>query len=307
MFMRPIKIIKLGTRINFLSKTKLFVSLSLIFIISSIFLLFARGLNFGIDFNGGTLIEVQKISGNADVSEMRSRLGQLDLGNIQLQEFGKKTDLLIRVEQLSEEEGAQQAIISKISEAVGMDYKIRRIEVVGPKVSAELIKKGIIAVISAVVSVLIYIWFRFEWQFGIGAIFALVHDIIITIGVFSLLQLEFNLSIIAALLTIVGYSLNDTVVIYDRIREELRKYKKMPIMDLINQALNLTLSRTLMTSITTLLALISLYLFGGEVIKGFTFAMIWGVLIGTYSSIFIASPILIGLNIKRDWSKNDSE
>ncbi|MFL2837180.1 MAG: protein translocase subunit SecF [Alphaproteobacteria bacterium] len=305
--MRPIKIIKLGTRINFLSKTKLFVSLSLILIISSIFLLFARGLNFGIDFNGGTLIEVQKISGNADVSEMRSRLGQLDLGNIQLQEFGKKTDLLIRVEQLSKEEGAQQAIISKISEVVETDHKIRRIEVVGPKVSAELIKKGIIAVISAVVSVLIYIWFRFEWQFGIGAIFALVHDIIITIGVFSLLQLEFNLSIIAALLTIVGYSLNDTVVIYDRIREELRKYKKMPIMDLINQALNLTLSRTLMTSITTLLALISLYLFGGEVIKGFTFAMIWGVLIGTYSSIFIASPILIGLNIKRDWSKNDNE
>tara|TARA_Y200000002_G_C22680973_1_gene664068 strand:- start:1663 stop:2580 length:918 start_codon:yes stop_codon:yes gene_type:complete len=305
--MRPIKIIKLGTRINFLSKTKLFVSLSLIFIISSIFLLFARGLNFGIDFNGGTLIEVQKISGNADVSEMRSRLGQLDLGNIQLQEFGKKTDLLIRVEQLSKEEGAQQAIISKISEVVETDHKIRRIEVVGPKVSAELIKKGIIAVISAVVSVLIYIWFRFEWQFGIGAIFALVHDIIITIGVFSLLQLEFNLSIIAALLTIVGYSLNDTVVIYDRIREELRKYKKMPIVDLINQALNLTLSRTLMTSITTLLALISLYLFGGEVIKGFTFAMIWGVLIGTYSSIFIASPILIGLNIKRDWSKNDNE
>ena len=305
--MKPIKIVKLDTSINFLSKTKLFVSLSLIFIIASIFLLFSRGLNFGIDFNGGTLIEVQKISGNADVSEMRVRLGQLDLGNIQLQEFGKKTDLLIRVEQLSDEEGAQQAIITKISEVVGVDYEIRRIEVVGPKVSAELIKKGIIAVISAVISVLIYIWFRFEWQFGIGAICALVHDIIITIGVFSLLQLEFNLSIIAALLTIVGYSLNDTVVIYDRIREELRKYKKMPIMELINQALNLTLSRTLMTSITTLLALFSLYLFGGEVIKGFTFAMIWGVLIGTYSSIFIASPILIGLNIKRDWSKKNEE
>ena len=305
--MKPIKIVKLDTSINFLSKTKLFVSLSLIFIIASIFLLFSRGLNFGIDFNGGTLIEVQKISGNADVSEMRARLGQLDLGNIQLQEFGKKTDLLIRVEQLNDEEGAQQAIIAKISEVVVVDYEIRRIEVVGPKVSAELIKKGIIAVISAVISVLIYIWFRFEWQFGIGAICALGHDIIITIGVFSLLQLEFNLSIIAALLTIVGYSLNDTVVIYDRIREELRKYKKMPIMELINQALNLTLSRTLMTSITTLLALFSLYLFGGEVIKGFTFAMIWGVLIGTYSSIFIASPILIGLNIKRDWSKKNEE
>tara|TARA_Y100000768_G_scaffold22_1_gene20 strand:+ start:969 stop:1886 length:918 start_codon:yes stop_codon:yes gene_type:complete len=305
--MKPIKIIKLDTSINFLSKTKLFVSLSFFFVIASIFLLFSRGLNFGIDFNGGTLIEVQKISGNAEVSEMRARLGQLDIGNIQLQEFGKKTDLLIRVEQLTDKEGDQQAIITKISQVVGIDYEIRRIEVVGPKVSAELIKKGIIAVISAVISVLIYIWFRFEWQFGIGAIFALVHDIVITIGVFSLLQLEFNLSIIAALLTIVGYSLNDTVVIYDRIREELRKYKKMPIMDLINQALNLTLSRTLMTSITTLLALLSLYLFGGEVIKGFTFAMIWGVLIGTYSSIFIASPVLIGLNIKRDWSKNDAE
>ena len=305
--MKPIKLIKLDTSINFLSKTKLFVSLSLIFIIASIFLLFSRGLNFGIDFNGGTLIEVQKISGNADVSEMRARLGQLDLGNIQLQQFGKKTDLLVRVEQSSDEEGAQQAIISKISEVVEVDYEVRRIEVVGPKVSSELIKKGIIAVITAVISVLIYIWFRFEWQFGIGAIFALVHDIIITIGLFSLLQLEFNLSIIAALLTIVGYSLNDTVVIYDRIREELRKYKKMPIMKLINQALNLTLSRTLMTSITTLLALFSLYLFGGEVIKGFTFAMIWGVLIGTYSSIFIASPILIGLNIKRDWSNKDAE
>ncbi len=305
--MKPIKIIKLNANIDFLSKTKLFVSLSFLMIIVSAVLIFSRGLNFGIDFNGGTLIEVQKVEGFADVSEMRSRLSQLDLGNVQLQEFGKKTDLLIRVEQLSEEEGVQQVIIKEISEAVGIDYDVRRIEVVGPKVSAELIKKGVIAVVAAVISVLVYIWFRFEWQFGVGAIFALVHDIIITIGVFSLLQLEFNLSIIAALLTIVGYSLNDTVVIYDRIREELRRYKKMPIAELINQALNLTLSRTLMTSITTLLALLSLYLFGGEVIKGFTFAMIWGVLIGTYSSIFIASPVLISLNIKRDWTKNDSE
>jgi preprotein translocase SecF subunit len=302
---KPIKLIKIDTHINFLSKAKILIIFSIILIVMSIALLFVRGLNYGIDFKGGTLIEVQKTSGLADVASVRLSLKSLDLGNIQLQEFGKETDLLIRVEQMDDSEGEQQKIIKAISNAISSEYTIRRVEVVGPKVSAELIRKGVIAVFSAIFSVLIYIWFRFEWQFSIGAISALVHDIIITIGVFSLLQLEFNLSIIAALLTIVGYSLNDTVVIYDRIREELRKYKKMPLFELVNQALNLTLSRTLMTSITTLLALMSLYLFGGEVIKGFTFAMIWGVLIGTYSSIFIASPILIKLNVKRDWSKKD--
>ena len=302
---KPIKLIKIDTHINFLSKAKILITFSIILMMISLVFLFVRGLNYGIDFKGGTLIEVQKTSGLADVASVRLSLKSLDLGNIQLQEFGKETDLLIRVEQMDDREGEQQKIIKAISNAISSEYTIRRVEVVGPKVSAELIRKGVIAVFSAIFSVLIYIWFRFEWQFSIGAISALVHDIIITIGVFSLLQLEFNLSIIAALLTIVGYSLNDTVVIYDRIREELRKYKKMPLFELVNQALNLTLSRTLMTSITTLLALISLYLFGGEVIKGFTFAMIWGVLIGTYSSIFIASPILIKLNVKRDWSKKD--
>jgi len=303
--LKPIKFIKFDTHINFLSKIATFLTISIMLVILSIGTIFFKGLNFGIDFNGGTIIEVQKIIGNADVSEMRERLSSLDIGNTQLQEFGKETDLLIRVEQNSDQEGSQQAIIKKITETIQSDYEIRRIEVVGPKVSGELIQKGITAVIASIVCVLIYIWFRFEWQFGVGAIVALIHDIVITIGVFSLFQLEFNLSIIAALLTIVGYSLNDTVVIYDRIREELRKYKKMPILELVNQALNLTLSRTLMTSITTLIALLSLYLFGGEVIKGFTFAMIWGVLIGTYSSIFIASPVLIKLKVKRDWSKQD--
>ena len=303
--LKPIKFIKFDTHINFLSKIATFLTISIMLVILSIGTIFFKGLNFGIDFNGGTIFEVQKIIGNADVSEMRERLSSLDIGNTQLQEFGKETDLLIRVEQNSDQEGSQQAIIKKITETIQSDYEIRRIEVVGPKVSGELIQKGITAVIASIVCVLIYIWFRFEWQFGVGAIVALIHDIIITIGVFSLFQLEFNLSIIAALLTIVGYSLNDTVVIYDRIREELRKYKKMPILELVNQALNLTLSRTLMTSITTLIALLSLYLFGGEVIRGFTFAMIWGVLIGTYSSIFIASPVLIKLKVKRDWSKQD--
>jgi len=303
--LKPIKFIKFDTHINFLSKIATFLTISIMLVILSIGTIFFKGLNFGIDFNGGTIIEVQKIIGNADVSEMRERLSSLDIGNTQLQEFGKETDLLIRVEQNSDQEGSQQAIIKKITETIQSDYEIRRIEVVGPKVSGELIQKGITAVIASIVCVLIYIWFRFEWQFGVGSIVALIHDIVITIGVFSLFQLEFNLSIIAALLTIVGYSLNDTVVIYDRIREELRKYKKMPILELINQALNQTLSRTLMTSITTLIALLSLYLFGGEVIRGFTFAMIWGVLIGTYSSIFIASPVLIKLKVKRDWSKQD--
>jgi preprotein translocase SecF subunit len=302
---KPIKLIKINTHINFLSKAKVLIAFSIILMALSIVLLLSRGLNYGIDFKGGTLIEVQKTSGIADVATVRLNLKSLDVGNIQLQEFGKETDLLIRVEQMDNREGGQQKIIKAISNAISSDYNIRRVEVVGPKVSAELIRKGVIAVFSAIFCVLIYIWFRFEWQFSVGAISALVHDIIITVGVFSLLQLEFNLSIIAALLTIVGYSLNDTVVIYDRIREELRKYKKMPLYELVNQALNLTLSRTLMTSITTLLALMSLYLFGGEVIKGFTFAMIWGVLIGTYSSIFIASPVLIKLNVKRDWSKKD--
>src|SRR6056300_1055787 len=227
--LKPIKFIKFDTHINFLSKMAAFLTISIMIVILSIGTVFFKGLNFGIDFNRGTIIEVQKIIGNADVSEMRERLSSLDIGNTQLQEFGKETDLLIRVEQNSDQEGSQQAIIKKITETIQSDYEIRRIEVVGPKVSGELIQKGITAVIASIVCVLIYIWFRFEWQFGVGAIVALIHDIVITIGVFSLFQLEFNLSIIAALLTIVGYSLNDTVVIYDRIREELRKYKKMPI------------------------------------------------------------------------------
>ena len=302
---RPFKIIKENTKVNFLQKRKLFFLISLFLFIGSIGLTLTKSLNYGIDFRGGTLIEVQNINGEANVSDVRGRLNGLDLGDVQIQGFGKISDLLIRVEQLSDIEGSQQVVIDKISVELSKDHTIRRVEVVGPKVSAELIAKGITAVISAILLVLVYIWFRFEWQFSIGAITALIHDVVITIGLFSLLQLEFNLSIIAALLTIVGYSLNDTVVIYDRIREELRKYKQMPIDELINMALNLTLSRTLMTSITTLLALLSLYFFGGEVIRGFTFAMIWGVLIGTYSSIFIASPILIKLKVKRDWSKKN--
>jgi len=234
---------------------------------------------------------------------VRSVVGGLGLGDVELQEFGAPTDVLIRVEQQPGGDDVQQEVVSKIRDAIGETVEYRRVEVVGPKVSGELIREGTFAVILAIVAVLIYIWFRFEWQFAVGAVAALVHDVIITIGMFSLLQLEFNLSIIAALLTIVGYSLNDTVVVYDRVREKLRKYKSMPLPDLLDFAVNKTLSRTVLTSVTTLLALLSLYILGGEVIRGFTFAMIWGVLIGTYSSIFIAAPMLILLGVKRDWSK----
>ena len=294
--------------LNFINYFKKFNFLSLVLVSLSLFFVLFKGLNYGIDFKGGTLIEVRVQNNDIRVSDIRDSLIQLNLGDVNVKNFGEKKDFLIKIEKkLNNNDSFISEIKTSLDQDLSEEVNYRRVESVGPKVSAELLKSGIISIGLALLMMLFYIWFRFEWQFGIGAICALVHDIIITIGVFSLLQLEFNLSIIAALLTIVGYSLNDTVVIYDRIREELRKYKKMPIMDLINQALNLTLSRTLMTSITTLLALFSLYLFGGEVIKGFTFAMIWGVLIGTYSSIFIASPILIGLNIKRDWSKKNEE
>ncbi|MDB4225519.1 MAG: protein translocase subunit SecF [Alphaproteobacteria bacterium] len=299
----PIKLINDNTKINFLSNRKICFIASSLLIAISISFLFIKGLNFGIDFRGGTLIEIQKINGDADVSNIRELMKNIDIGDVQIQEFGSSSDVLIRVEQQNGGDSAQQNVIKLVKEVIGSQYEFRRVEVVGPKVSSELVYKGIIAITLAIAAVVFYIWFRFEWQFSIGAMLALMHDIMITIGLFSILQLEFNLSIIAAILTIVGYSLNDTVVVYDRIREELRKYKTMNFLDLLNLAVNSTLSRTTITSVTTLLALLSLYIFGGEVIRGFTFAMIWGVIIGTYSSIFIAAPVLLYLNVKRDWSE----
>ncbi|MBT4203473.1 protein translocase subunit SecF [Hyphomicrobiales bacterium] len=298
----PIRLIRNNTDIKFLSYRKVCFIISSLLIAISISFLFLKGLNYGIDFKGGTLIEIQKITGDADVGHIRELIKNIDIGDVQIQEFGNSTDVLIRVEQQMGGDSAQQNVIKLVKGVIGSQYEFRRVEVVGPKVSSELIYSGILAVLLAIVAVVLYIWFRFEWQFSIGAMLALMHDIIITIGLFSILQLEFNLSIIAAILTIVGYSLNDTVVVYDRIREELRKYKSMNFLDLLNLAVNATLSRTTITSVTTILALLSLYIFGGEVIRGFTFAMIWGVIIGTYSSIFIAAPVLLYLNIKRDWS-----
>ena len=302
--MSSIRWIKKDLRINFLRFKNFATLLSLLAIIFSLTFLFYKNLNFGIDFEGGTLIELQK-NDDLSLSQIRGELSSLNIGDFQIQTFGSENNILIRIENSSSLiSGADLTTSELITSQLGEGVTIKRTEIVGPKVSSELIQKGIIAIIIAVFLMLFYIWIRFEWQFSIGAVTALVHDVLITIGLFSFLQIEFNLSIIAALLTIIGYSMNDTVVVYDRIRENLRKYKQMPVLDLINQSLNDTMSRTLLTSVTTLLALFSLYFLGGEVLKGFTLAMIIGVFIGTYSSVFIASQIILYLNVKRDWSKN---
>ena len=302
--MSSIRWIKKDLKINFLRVKNIATILSILAIISSLFFLVYKNLNFGIDFKGGTLIEIKKDE-NLSIAEIRNQLSELNIGDIQIQTFGSDDIILIRIENSTNlTTNADMSSIELIRSSLGNNVIIQRTEIVGPKVSSELIQKGIIAIIIAVLLMLFYIWIRFEWQFSIGAVTALIHDVMITMGIFSFLQIEFNLSIIAALLTIIGYSMNDTVVVYDRIRENLRKYKQMNIFDLINQSLNETMSRTLLTSVTTLLALFSLYFLGGEVLKGFTLAMIIGVFIGTYSSVFIASQIILYLNVKRDWSKN---
>ncbi len=301
--MKTLKLVPAKTEIGFIQHRVIAMSLSAFLVVASLVIFAINGLNFGIDFKGGTLIEASAESA-VDIGALRSRLNALELGEVQIQEFGKDTDVLIRI---SEAEGAIDAsnnltAVQQVRNELAEDFDVRRVEIVGPQVSAELIQTGLMAVLAAIASMLIYIWFRFEWQFSVGAVLALVHDVALTIGLFALLQLDFNLSILAAILTIVGYSMNDTVVVYDRVRENLRKFKKMDLSDLLNIAINETLSRTVMTSVTTLLALLALYILGGEVIRGFTFAMIWGVIVGTYSSIFIASPLLILLGVKRDWS-----
>jgi preprotein translocase subunit SecF len=296
---RGIRFIPDDTDLPFMRYSRYGFLLSGILCLAAILIFLINGLNYGIDFKGGTLIEVRTL-GNVTIGDLRQKIGALGLGEAELQEFGAPNDILIRLETQSGGEAAQAAAVSKVTQALGKDVEIRRVELVGPKVSAELTQGGIIAVVVAIIMVLIYIWFRFEWQFGLGAVASLIHDVIITIGVLSILRIEFNLNIIAAILTIIGYSLNDTVVIYDRIREYLRKYKKMPFVELIDAALNSTLARTIITGTSTLIALLALYIFGGEVIRGFTFTMIFGVLIGTYSSLFIAAPVLILLGSVRE-------
>ena len=304
--MKLLKLVPADTKVPFLKFARVAVFVSIAAFVGSIILFFAVGLNLGIDFRGGTLIQIQT-QGPADIGSLRGQVGGLGLGDVQIQEFGAEDEVLIRIEQQTGGEEAQQGAIAKIKEALGSTVTYRRTEVVGPTVSGELARDGTIAVLSAILAILIYIWFRFEWQFAVGAVIALVHDVGLTIGIFTILQLQFDLSTIAALLTIVGYSLNDTVVVYDRVRENLRKYKRTPIDELLNLSINDTLSRTVLTSVTTLLALLALYTLGGEVIRGFVFAMIWGVLVGTYSSIAIASPVLMYLGVKRDWSDNAGE
>ena len=278
------------TNYNFSSKFKLANILSIIlFILSVVFITF-KGLNYGIDFKGGTLIELRSI--NTDISSIRNSLNDMNLGDVNVKKFGKEGDFLIKVEEQGDNNNLIPKIKQKLSDSLNSEINFRRVENVGPKVSAELLQSGIIAITLSLAAMLFYIWIRFEWQFSVGAIVALFHDVVITLGVFSLLSLEINLSIIAAVLTIVGYSMNDTVVIYDRVRENLGKYHKLEIANIANLSINETLARTIITSVTTLLALFSIFILGGEILRGFSFAMILGVFIGTYSSIFVASPIL---------------
>jgi len=279
--------------INFSSKFKIANLISFLFFSTSILFILFKGLNYGIDFKGGTLIELRAGSQNINISEIRSSLNSLNLGDVNVKEFGQEGDYLIKIEQKTDNKNELIPQIKKtLIKNLNTEINFRRVENVGPKVSAELLQSGIIAISLSLAAMLFYIWIRFEWQFSVGSIVALFHDVIITVGVFSILSLEINLSIIAAVLTIVGYSMNDTVVIYDRIRENLNKYTKLNISETANLSINETLSRTVITSATTLLALFSIFILGGEILKGFSFAMILGVIIGTYSSIFVAAPVL---------------
>lgn len=283
---------------NFLPRRKLFFMFSAILVLASIALFSVKGLTYGIDFTGGIMIEV-KTPQDGQIGELRSKLRGLGLGSVELQEFGASNDILIRLQSQGGGEKANDAAVRAVKIALGDGIEYRRTELVGPKVSDELFWNGVYAVVSAILAILIYIWFRFEWQFGLGAVIALSHDVITTIGIFALLGFEFNLSTVAAVLTIAGYSINDTVVVFDRVRENLRKYKTKPMDQLLNESANETLSRTVMTSLTTMLALLALYFLGGEIIRDFSFAMIWGVVIGTYSSVCLAVPMLLHLGVER--------
>jgi preprotein translocase subunit SecF len=290
---RLLRIVPDDTKFDFMRFRRISFPLSALMSILAITLYFTHGLNFGIDFKGGMLIEVQTKAGPADLANMRSTLGGLGLGEVQLQQFGAPNDVLIRIGEQPGGDEAQQAAVNKVRGALGNEVDYRRVEVVGPRVSGELLSYGVIGLMLAILCILIYLWFRFEWQFALGAMIANVHDLVLTVGFMSLTGVDFDLTSIAALLTILGYSLNDTVVIYDRIREMLRRYKKMPMPELLNASVNQTLSRSVITHLTVSLALLSLLLFGGQAIHSFTATMMFGVvLVGTYTTVFIASPIL---------------
>ena len=309
-----LKLVPQDTNFDFFGRPKLWLGISGLLVVVAIASFLLQGLNYGIDFRGGTTIRTESAQ-PVDVGAYRDALQRLNLGDVAISEvfdptFGPDQNVaMVRLAAQEGEESVSAAVVEEVRGAlrtVAPDIQFVSVESVGPKVSGELIRTAIIAVMLAIGAVLIYIWLRFEWQFALGAVAALIHDVILTIGIFSELQIRFDLAIIAALLTIVGYSLNDTVVVFDRVRENLMKYKKRPLREVLNLSINETLSRTFMTSVTTLLALISLFVLGGDVIRGFVFAMIWGVIVGTYSSIFVASTILLVLGVKRDWSKPDA-
>jgi preprotein translocase subunit SecF len=309
-----LRLVPQNTSYDFFSRSKMFLGFSSFLMLASIVSFLSQGLNFGIDFRGGTTLRTESAQ-VVNVAEYRTALQQLDLGDITISEvfdpnFREDQHVtMIRIQAQDGQEAISSDIVDRALETlrtVAPDIEFMSVESVGPKVSGELIQTAAIAVVLAIGAVLVYIWLRFEWQFAVGAVGALVHDVLLTIGVFSVLQIRFDLAIIAALLTIVGYSLNDTVVVFDRVRENLRKYKKKLLQEVMDQSINETLSRTVMTSVTTLLALIALFVLGGDVIRGFIFAMIWGVVVGTYSSVFVASALLLRLGVKRDWSKPDA-
>ncbi|MGB2492920.1 MAG: protein translocase subunit SecF [Candidatus Puniceispirillum sp.] len=294
-----LKLVPSDTSFDFLRLQKVTMFLSAFLVLASVGMFATIGLNLGIDFKGGILLEARNTTGSADISKIRNDIGSLNLGDVSLQGFGTETDILIRIQRQEGDEKAQIAAINAVTDMLGSDYDIRRTEFVGPTVGAELAEKGILAVMCALMAILVYIWFRFEWQFSIAAILALAHDVLTTIGLFSLTSFEFNLATVAAILTIAGYSINDTVVVFDRVRENLRRYKSHEQKDILNRSLNETLSRTVMTSVTTLLALTAIVIFGGAVLRDFALAMIWGVIIGTYSSVFIAVGMLSRFDLKR--------
>jgi preprotein translocase subunit SecF len=308
-----IRLIGDDTTFKFLEWRKLWAGLSVLAILASIVAFFVFGLNYGIDFRGGTLIMAETPEAR-DVAEFRAVLRGLDLGDVQVTRVGdpagaERNAVMMRVGVTGDDPDVQAAIVQQIQAALDAEFpgiSYLQVDSVGAKVSGELVRAGVFAVLGALAAILVYIWLRFEWQFSVAAVVALIHDVVLTIGIFSVTQMDFSLPIIAAILTIAGYSLNDTVIVFDRVRENLRRYKKLSLVELLNLSVNDTLSRTLMTSGTTLIALVALYVLGGEVIRGFTFAMIWGVLVGTYSSVFVAAPILMWFGVKRDWPKPDA-
>ncbi len=303
--MKLLRLVPDDTNLPFMSWRRITFPLSGLLSLLAIVLFFAAGLNFGIDFRGGTLIEIQSKAASADLGAIRSTLGSLDLGEVQLQRFGAPSDVLIRLAQQPGGEDAQQAAVNKVKTALGDGYDYRRVEVVGPRVSGELVQNGILGMLVAIIGILIYLWFRFEWQFAVGATIATLHDVVLTIGFFSLTQIDFDLSSVAAVLTIMGYSVNDTVVIYDRIREMLRRHKRMPISELLDLSMNSTLSRTVITSTTVILSLLGMFFFGPEAIQSFVQAMLFGAIVGVYSSAFIAAPMLIYLGVRTQGGKDE--